>query len=78
MLWGGEIAAALFLSIDRDGVEPVAMPSEPNAIAAATRARLARLYDSIAVGAQVPAQGSDDVCQYCEFQGLCRKAYWIE
>ena len=78
LLWGGEIAAALFLSIDRDGVVPVAVPSDVNVLSAATRARLAWLYDAIADGAQVPAQGSDDVCQYCEFQGLCRRAYWIE
>ena len=79
LLWGGEVAAALFLSIDREGVRPVALPVDDiNALARATRARLAELYDAIADGAALPAQGSDDVCQYCEFQGLCRKKYWCD
>jgi ATP-dependent helicase/nuclease subunit B len=78
LLWGGEVAAALFLSIDREGVVPVALSGDVDALVAATRARLARLYDAIADGAALPAQGSDEVCQYCEFQGLCRRKYWCD
>jgi ATP-dependent helicase/nuclease subunit B len=76
LLWGGEVAAALFLSIEREGVEPVAVKSEVRALACATRERLGELYDAIADGAPLAAQGSDEVCRYCEMQGLCRKKFW--
>ena len=78
LLWGGDVAAALFLSIDREGVRPVQLSADVNALAGAARARLVELYDAIADGAALPAQGSEDVCQYCEFQGLCRRKYWCD
>jgi len=31
---------------------------------------------AIAQGAQLPAQGTSGVCQYCEVRGLCRKGAW--
>jgi ATP-dependent helicase/nuclease subunit B len=68
----------LFLSIDRDGIVTVPVDADLDALGRATRGRLAALYDLIADGAAVPAQGSDDVCQYCEFVGLCRKKHWRE
>ena len=78
LLWGKEVNAASYLSIDREGVDPVPLRTDVDTLAAATRARLARLYDAIADGTAVPAQGAEEVCRYCKFQGLCRKSYWSE
>ena len=76
LLWGGPVAAALFLSIEREGVKSVALNGDINALAAATRERLAQLHDAMHGGAPLPAQGVDAVCQYCEMDGLCRRNYW--
>jgi ATP-dependent helicase/nuclease subunit B len=76
LLWGGPVAAALFLSIDRDGVAPVAMADDISGIAEAVRARLTAVYDALHGGARLPAQGIDAVCQYCEMRGLCRRNFW--
>ena len=78
LLWGGDVAEALFLSIDRDGVVPVRVEDDVGALAGATQARLAALYDALADGAAAPAQGSDDVCRYCELPGLCRRTHWCD
>jgi len=78
LLWGGDVAEALFLSIDRDGVVPVRVEGDVGALAGATQARLAALYDALADGAAAPAQGSDDVCRYCELPGLCRRTHWCD
>ena len=78
LLWGGEVAEALFLSVDRDEIVEVPVDGDLGGLARATQSRLAALYDAIADGAGAPAQGSDDVCQYCEFAGLCRKKHWCD
>jgi ATP-dependent helicase/nuclease subunit B len=76
LLWGGPVAAALFLSIEREGVKPVEVQSDIGELAAATRERLADLVDALHEGAPLPAQGADQVCDYCEMRGLCRRNYW--
>ena len=40
------------------------------------RRRLQTALNDIAMGKGLPAQGVDDVCAYCEAQGVCRKRYW--
>jgi len=76
LLWGGPVAAALFLSIDRDGVREVPLEQEVAALAQATRARLAALFDALHAGAPLRAQGTEETCEYCEARGLCRLDYW--
>jgi ATP-dependent helicase/nuclease subunit B len=76
LLWGGPVAAALFLSIDRDGVEQVLLTEPVSVAAAAVGARLAAIYDALHEGAPLPAQGIDAVCEYCEMHGLCRRNFW--
>ena len=76
MLWGGPVAAALFLSIDRDGVEEVSAGEDISEVADAVRTRLAVTYDALHEGAPLPAQGTDTVCEYCEMRGLCRRNFW--
>jgi ATP-dependent helicase/nuclease subunit B len=76
LLWGGPVAAALFLSLEREGVREVAVGGDINALAEDARARLAMLHDAMYAGAALPAQGVDQVCQYCEMDGLCRRSQW--
>jgi ATP-dependent helicase/nuclease subunit B len=78
LLWSGEIAAAAYLSIDRDGVAAVPLDADIAALAAATRDRIGRLYDAMCAGTPLPANGADEVCEYCEMSGLCRKRYWVD
>lgn len=76
LLWGGPVAAALFLSLERERVRAVEPDGDIRAIAAAARDRLAGMFDQLRSGAALPAQGADEVCEYCEMRGLCRRNYW--
>lgn len=76
LLWGGPVAAALFLSIEREGVKPVAVDGDLTALAEGVRERLALICDQLHDGASLPAQGTDAACEYCEMRGLCRRNYW--
>lgn len=76
LLWGGPVAAALFLSLEREGVTAVPIEEDLAQLAQATLERLGTLYDAMAEGHAMPAQGAPKVCEYCEAQGLCRRAYW--
>lgn len=76
LLWGGPVAAALFLSIEREGVAPVEVDDDIGQLAEATRKRLAQIVDALHTGAPLPAQGVEAACAYCEMRGLCRRNYW--
>jgi ATP-dependent helicase/nuclease subunit B len=75
LLWGGAVAAALFLTLDNDQVKPVEQ-SELDDLVEANRSRIAAIYDRLHAGVPLPAHGVDEVCRYCEARGLCRKDYW--
>ncbi len=75
LLWGDAVTEAMFLSVDRGEVK--AVPSEDiQPLARATTTRLAAMFDSLAAGASLRAQGTEAVCEYCEARGLCRKDHW--
>ncbi len=76
LLWGGPVAAALFLSIEREGVAAVAVEDDIAQLTQSTRERLGVLYDAMSSGQALPAQGTPDTCEYCEMHGLCRRAHW--
>ena len=76
LLWGAPVEEALYLSMNRDEVRPVGLDGDVQALADAERERLGRLFDALAAGAGMPAQGTEPVCEYCEARGLCRKDYW--
>ncbi len=76
LLWGGTVAAALFLSMDQREVQSVGLEMEVDEIARVVRERIAVLYDHLSEGAALPAQGVDAVCAYCEMAGLCRRQHW--
>jgi len=76
LLWGVPVAAALFLSIERDGVTEVPLKQDIAPLAQAARVRLAAMFDALHGGAPLPANGAEQVCTYCEMRGLCRLDYW--
>jgi ATP-dependent helicase/nuclease subunit B len=76
LLWGAPVAEALFLSLDRDGVGAVELEGDVDALAETVRARLGELFDALCAGARLPAQGVEEVCEYCEARGLCRRNHW--
>jgi ATP-dependent helicase/nuclease subunit B len=76
LLWGAPIAEALFLSLERDGVGAVELEGDVQALTEAVRVRLAELFDALAAGARLPAQGVEQACEYCEARGLCRRNHW--
>ncbi len=76
LLWGMPVAEALFLSMDREKVAEVALGPGVQPLADAVQARLCEVFDALAAGAPLPAQGVEGACEYCEARGLCRKNYW--
>jgi ATP-dependent helicase/nuclease subunit B len=78
LLWGRPVAAALYLSIERDGVSAVELEGGVREAAEEVRARLAAMHDALAAGAKLRAQGIEQVCEYCDVRGLCRKNHWHE
>ena len=78
LLAGDPVARALFLSVDRREVEAIEMDEEVGEMAGATRARLLTMFDALAEGARLRAQGVEAACEYCDVRGLCRKGYWHE
>jgi ATP-dependent helicase/nuclease subunit B len=40
--------------------------------------RLIGLYEKISAGVEMPANGSQKTCDYCEHSGICRKGGWRE
>lgn len=76
LLWGGPVAAALFLSLEQEKVAEVIPEGDLSQLAAAVRDRLAGVFDALRGGGMLPAQGVDTVCEYCEMRGLCRRNYW--
>lgn len=76
LLWGGPVAAALFLSLEREGVKPVPVEGVLTELAESERSRLSGIYDALHEGVPLSAQGIEAVCQYCEVRGLCRRNFW--
>lgn len=76
LLWGAPVTEALFLSLERDGVTAVELGDDVPALAEAVRLRLGKLFDALAAGARLPAQGVEETCEYCEARGLCRRNHW--
>jgi ATP-dependent helicase/nuclease subunit B len=76
LLWGGPVAEALFLSIEREGVGEIRPRYDLEEVAQSSRERLGLMYDALHEQAPLPAQGAEEDCQYCEAQGLCRRQHW--
>jgi ATP-dependent helicase/nuclease subunit B len=71
-----EAEAAAFISIEKDKVILVAPPQDVSGLAQANIARLNDVFAQLRAGAELPAHGVEEACQYCEMRGLCRKSEW--
>ena len=76
LLWDGEVDAAMFLSMEREGVVEVGVDRKLSELAEATRTRLGAVYDALHGDGVLTAQGVEAVCEYCEVRGLCRRNFW--
>jgi ATP-dependent helicase/nuclease subunit B len=76
LLWEQPVSEALYLAMDLEAVEPVALEHDVALHAAEVRSRLGQLVDRMNEGAPLPAQGVEAVCAYCEMHGLCRRRHW--
>jgi len=76
VLLHGHAVRAAYVALDDERVLAVAAGDEEAALMAAAGAqgqRLQTVVASIYAGARLPAQGVDNVCQWCEMRGLCRR-----
>jgi ATP-dependent helicase/nuclease subunit B len=71
-----EADEAAFISIDKNKVSAVAPPQDLPDLAQANIERLLLVFSQMRAGATLPAHGIDEVCEYCEMRGLCRKSEW--
>ena len=77
LLLGGPVVEAAFVPVDDEGIAAVAQ-EDIYALSKATGQRLREMFNALYRGAALPAQGSAQVCAYCEMSGLCRKDYRID
>lgn len=78
LLHGHAVKGRLCCTRRRGDILAVAAGDEEAALMAAADAqgqRLQTVVASIYAGARLPAQGVDNVCQWCEMRGLCRRDY---
>ncbi|MFN3398161.1 MAG: PD-(D/E)XK nuclease family protein, partial [Sulfurimicrobium sp.] len=76
LLLGEMPRQAAFVAVDEETVRQVEADEDIAELAEANRARLRDMFNALYQGAPLPAQGTSQVCEYCEMRGLCRKDYW--
>ena len=69
------VTEAAYLSIERNGVKPAPFP-DAQAAGQTHVLRLQRVFEQMHSQTPLPAQGIDQVCDYCEARGLCRRDHW--
>lgn len=76
-LLGEQTCEALFLALDGRRAQAIALSDDATAEVGNAINRLAQIFARLHGGAQLPAQGIESECRYCEMSGLCRKQYWL-
>ena len=71
------VKEAGYLSLDKE-VKMVPLQADLSELCAAVAQRLTEVFSALHAGAPLPAQGADAACNWCEVQGLCRRAYFIK
>jgi len=71
-----EAADAAFVSIENGKVKLVAPKDDVPLLAQLNAERLVNVMGAIRGGAELPANGIDQACIYCEIRGVCRKGEW--
>jgi ATP-dependent helicase/nuclease subunit B len=70
------IAQAAYLMLDVEGMPRLVDSPHPQENAKAVAARVVMLFQSLREGAALPANGGDQDCLRCEYDGLCRREHW--
>ncbi|MDR3390238.1 MAG: PD-(D/E)XK nuclease family protein [Sulfuriferula sp.] len=78
LLMQSEVGQAAFVSLDGGKVTTIPLNTEPQAAAEDSAARLTMLFTQLYRQAPLPANGIDNVCQYCDMRGLCRRDFWVD
>ncbi len=71
-----EATEAAFISIEKNKVLMIEPPQDVLQLSHANIERLKQVFSQMRSGTPLPANGINTVCEYCEMQGLCRKAEW--
>lgn len=66
---------AELLGLDDKRIDSVGLPDFDRAVADEAE-RLRRVFDTLDLGAGLPASGAASTCRWCEMRGLCRKGHW--
>ena len=69
------VTAVEYLAL-REGQEGFGLEAELPPLRAAAEQRLDHALRRLRAGAPLPAHGHEQVCQYCDFSGLCRREDW--
>ena len=77
LLAEGPVSEACYVSLDKEEVKSVPLQAELDQLSRDVARRLTDIFAAIHAGAALPAQGTEDVCIWCEMKGLCRNAYFI-
>mgnify|MGYP002630463719 CR=1 FL=1 len=72
----GASHSAAYISLDKDKVQIIEPPHDLGDLVQANMDRLITVFEQMQSGVVLPANGIDQVCQYCEMRGLCRKSEW--
>jgi ATP-dependent helicase/nuclease subunit B len=72
-----EAEDATFVSIENGKVKSVEPKDDVPQLAQLNAERLVQVMGNVHSGAELPANGIDAVCGYCEMRGVCRKGEWI-
>jgi len=72
----GESNSAAYISFDKDKIQIIEPPHDLGDLVQANMDRLITVFEQMQSGTALPANGIEEVCQYCEIRGLCRKSEW--
>jgi len=76
MLWSRPVSQCKYLELGDKVKETIIEGDDLANITQDNQQRLNTLHQQLHQGATLPAWGDEGVCQYCEFQGVCRKQSW--
>jgi ATP-dependent helicase/nuclease subunit B len=71
------IAAVEYFPL-KEGLKPLALEEHLAEARQQVEQRLGRSLERMQAQAALPAHGADDICEYCDYAGLCRKGDWHE
>ncbi len=76
LLWQRPTTQCTYVKLGDRVSETIIENDDLNTIAIENRKRLDTLHKQLQDGKTLPAWGDENVCQYCEFHGICRKQSW--